>query len=123
MNGKTQVAIVGYGVIGKRVAEAITRQPDMVLAGVADVVVDWRVRVAGKPFVLHGGEKHAVTGHTLRRRSELRISCRAPGDARDVVQHDLDCACARRAQALRLVATRDRSVGKPPGRHHEHRAS
>lgn len=123
MNRKTQVAIVGYGVIGKRVAEAITRQPDMVLAGVADVVADWRVRVAGnlqiplyaadasasegmraagvhlsgalddllsicdividctpkrigaknaehyratgKPFVLHGGEKHEVTGHSF----------------------------------------------------------
>ncbi|MDO8777215.1 MAG: type II glyceraldehyde-3-phosphate dehydrogenase [Burkholderiaceae bacterium] len=123
MNSKTQVAIVGYGVIGKRVAEAVARQPDMALAGVADVVADWRVRVAGnlqiplyaadasasegmraaglhlsgsldnllsisdivvdctpkrvgtrnaeryraagKPFVLHGGEKHEVAGHSF----------------------------------------------------------
>ncbi len=123
MNNKTQVAIVGYGVIGKRVAEAVARQPDMVLAGVADVAADWRLlaavarqiplfaadpaagdgmragglplagsladlleccdivvdctpkrigaknaeryRAAGKPFLLHGGEKHEVTGHSF----------------------------------------------------------
>ena len=123
MSNKTQVGIVGYGVIGKRVAEAIKSQPDMTLVGVADVAADWRVlaavtrqiplyaadasasqgmreaglhlsgllddllqisdivvdctpkrvgarnaeryRAAGKPFILHGGEKHEVTGHSF----------------------------------------------------------
>jgi glyceraldehyde-3-phosphate dehydrogenase (NAD(P)) len=40
-----RVAVNGYGVIGKRVADAIAAQPDMELAGIADVVSDWRVRV------------------------------------------------------------------------------
>jgi glyceraldehyde-3-phosphate dehydrogenase (NAD(P)) len=35
---KTRVAVNGYGVIGKRVAAAVARQPDMLLAGVSDVV-------------------------------------------------------------------------------------
>jgi glyceraldehyde-3-phosphate dehydrogenase (NAD(P)) len=41
-----RVAVNGYGVIGKRVAEAVAAQDDMVLAGVSDVVMDWRPRVA-----------------------------------------------------------------------------
>ncbi|MCW3837305.1 type II glyceraldehyde-3-phosphate dehydrogenase [Sphingomonas canadensis] len=42
-----KVAIVGYGVIGRRVTEAVRLQPDMRLAGIADVAADWRIaRVA-----------------------------------------------------------------------------
>ena len=37
------VAINGYGVIGKRIAEAVSRQDDMLLVGVADLTTDWRV--------------------------------------------------------------------------------
>ena len=43
---KVRVAVNGYGVIGKRVAHAITLQDDMTLTGVVDVVNDWRARVA-----------------------------------------------------------------------------
>jgi glyceraldehyde-3-phosphate dehydrogenase (NAD(P)) len=43
---KIRVAINGYGVIGKRVADAVTLQEDMVLAGVCDIVSDWRIRIA-----------------------------------------------------------------------------
>ena len=39
-----RVAVNGYGVIGKRVADAVTKQKDMQLAGVVDVVADWRPR-------------------------------------------------------------------------------
>lgn len=118
-----RVAVNGYGVIGKRVADAVAKQDDMQLAGVADVVSDWRARVAsgrGMPlfgataehadamrdaglqvegtlenlldqtdividctpkkvaagnvanyrkrnlkFIVEGGEKHAVTGHSF----------------------------------------------------------
>lgn len=118
-----RVAVNGYGVIGKRVADAVAKQEDMRLAGVVDVATDWRPRVAvsrgmalfgaapehadamrkaglqvagtleellgqvdvivdctpkrvaaknvetyrrrGLKFILEGGEKHAVTGHSF----------------------------------------------------------
>ncbi|MHB0935672.1 MAG: type II glyceraldehyde-3-phosphate dehydrogenase [Armatimonadota bacterium] len=40
------VAVNGYGVIGKRVADAVAVQDDMTLVGVADVTFDYRIRVA-----------------------------------------------------------------------------
>lgn len=43
---KVPVAINGYGVIGKRVADAVAAQPDMELVGVADIAADWRPAVA-----------------------------------------------------------------------------
>lgn len=52
---KIRVAVNGYGVIGKRVADAVALQPDMVLAGVCDVVTDWRARMAlAKGYPLFG---------------------------------------------------------------------
>lgn len=44
--GRIRVGINGYGVIGKRVADAVTRQPDMSVTGVCDVATDWRVHAA-----------------------------------------------------------------------------
>jgi glyceraldehyde-3-phosphate dehydrogenase (NAD(P)+) (phosphorylating) len=41
-----RVAVNGYGVIGKRMADAVSLQDDMALAGVADVVTDYRIRTA-----------------------------------------------------------------------------
>ncbi len=43
---KIKVAVNGYGVIGKRVAEAVMLQPDMELMGVSDVASDWRIKIA-----------------------------------------------------------------------------
>lgn len=43
---KTKVAVNGNGVIGKRVADAVALQDDMLLSGVCDVSADWRIRVA-----------------------------------------------------------------------------
>lgn len=43
---KIKVAVNGYGVIGKRVADAVTLQDDMELTGVCDVVTDWRIKMA-----------------------------------------------------------------------------
>ncbi len=40
------VAVNGYGVIGKRVADAVRRQDDMTLVGIADVVTDYRIKTA-----------------------------------------------------------------------------
>ncbi len=48
-----RVAVVGYGVIGKRVADAVAAQPDMELTGICDVSTDHRIRVAvGRGFSL-----------------------------------------------------------------------
>lgn len=41
-----RVAINGYGVIGKRVADAVALMDDMTVAGVSDVAADYRVRAA-----------------------------------------------------------------------------
>ena len=50
-----RVAVNGYGVIGKRVADAVVLQPDMVLVGVADVAADYRLRLAsGRGYRLFG---------------------------------------------------------------------
>ena len=54
---RVKVAVNGYGVIGKRVADAVAVQPDMDLAGVADVVTDWRARMpAVKGFSLYAAD-------------------------------------------------------------------
>lgn len=60
-SSKIRVAVNGYGVIGKRVAEAVARQDDMELVGVSDIGTDWRPRMAThKGFRLYGaGAEHA----------------------------------------------------------------
>ena len=56
-----RVAVNGYGVIGKRVADAVRLQSDMALAGVADVVTDYRVQTAIELNVpLFGATEEAV---------------------------------------------------------------
>ncbi len=40
------VIVNGYGVIGKRVADAVAKQPDMRLIGISDIVGDYRVKMA-----------------------------------------------------------------------------
>ena len=46
MAQKVRVAVNGYGVIGKRVADAVRLQSDMELVGVSDVLGDYRIQVA-----------------------------------------------------------------------------
>jgi glyceraldehyde-3-phosphate dehydrogenase (NAD(P)) len=56
-----RVAVNGYGVIGKRVVDAVQCQPDMRVAGVADVTADWRCRlITRKGFRLFSGAKEPV---------------------------------------------------------------
>jgi len=45
---KVRVGINGYGVIGKRVADAVALQDDMDLVGVCDIGHDYRIRVAAE---------------------------------------------------------------------------
>ena len=46
--GKIRVALNGYGVIGKRVADAVASQDDMEVIGIADIETDWRIKAAVK---------------------------------------------------------------------------
>lgn len=46
MSKKARVAVNGYGVIGKRVADAVMLQDDMELVGIADIVSDYKIRIA-----------------------------------------------------------------------------
>lgn len=58
---KVRVAVNGYGVIGKRIADAVVAQPDMELVGVADVVTDWRIKVAReKGYPLYAATAQAL---------------------------------------------------------------
>jgi glyceraldehyde-3-phosphate dehydrogenase (NAD(P)) len=58
-----RVAVNGYGVIGKRVAAAVAQQEDMSLAGVADVVTDWRARTVTRHGLrLFGATSEHVNG-------------------------------------------------------------
>ena len=62
MGRRIRVAVNGYGVIGKRVAEAVRAQDDMSLTGVGDVVTDWRARtVLRHGFRLFGATPDAVS--------------------------------------------------------------
>lgn len=57
---KALVAVNGYGVIGKRVADAVRLQPDMELVGISDVVSDYRIKTAvvlGLPIYTSLSEK------------------------------------------------------------------
>ncbi|MGE3449342.1 MAG: type II glyceraldehyde-3-phosphate dehydrogenase, partial [Microbacteriaceae bacterium] len=56
-----RVAVNGYGVIGKRVADAVVLQDDMELVGVADVTADYRVALAtSRNLPLFGATADAV---------------------------------------------------------------
>jgi len=52
MKAKVKVLINGYGVIGKRVADAVALQDDMELIGVSDIAVDYRIKM-----ITHKGYK------------------------------------------------------------------
>ncbi len=56
-----KVAVNGYGVIGRRVADAVALQDDMRLVGVADVAGDWRIRIASR----RGYPLYAATGEAF----------------------------------------------------------
>ena len=48
MADKIKVALNGYGTIGKRVADAVMRQDDMTLVGIAKTKPDYEAYVANK---------------------------------------------------------------------------
>lgn len=97
---KARVAVNGYGVIGKRVADAVKLQDDMELAGVADVVYDYRIKVAverGYPVYASVPEKRAEmeaagipvqgTLHDLVGQVDVVVDCTPKGIAAKNLEH------------------------------------
>jgi glyceraldehyde-3-phosphate dehydrogenase (NAD(P)) len=95
---RVRVAVNGYGVIGKRVADAVALQDDMELVGVAEVAADYRVRVA----VARGYPVHAAT---LEARPVLEAAgIRVAGDLDELIARAdvvVDCAPKKVAAANR----------------------
>jgi glyceraldehyde-3-phosphate dehydrogenase (NAD(P)) len=95
---KTRVAVNGYGVIGKRVAAAVVRQADMQLAGVSDVVTDWRARVVTRNgFSLFG----ATTAHAdAMRAAGLDVT----GTLDELLGQPMSSSTARRSASPRRTS-------------------
>ena len=86
---KIKVAINGYGVIGKRVVEAVVLQDDMEMIGVGDVAADWRIKVAAAK----GYPLFANTEEGRKAMNEQNIS--VVGDLDDMLSKaDLVVDCA-----------------------------
>src|SRR5215467_14660837 len=87
-----RVGVNGFGVIGKRVAEAVAKQNDMKLIGVSDVVGDYRVKLGqNKGFAIYAsmpeklpdmkknGVEVAGTLDELLRKVDVMIDCTPAG--------------------------------------------
>ncbi|MEX1258531.1 MAG: type II glyceraldehyde-3-phosphate dehydrogenase [Gemmatimonadota bacterium] len=95
-----RVAVNGYGVIGRRVADAVTVQDDMTLAGVADVATDWRARIAAR----RGIPLYGATDDALR---EMKVAGLEPkGELRSLLaEADVVVDCTPKG-----VDARNRSI-------------
>ncbi|MEX0600045.1 MAG: type II glyceraldehyde-3-phosphate dehydrogenase [Rhodothermales bacterium] len=103
---KIRVAVNGYGVIGKRVADAVAVQEDMTLAGVADVVTDWRARVVRS-------KNYRLFGATVERTDAMEVSGLDPAgtlddllDGADIV---VDCT-PKKVAAGNVARYRERGI-------------
>jgi glyceraldehyde-3-phosphate dehydrogenase (NAD(P)) len=96
------VAVIGYGVIGRRVASGLRAQPDMEPAGVV-------VRGAGPPAIAVALRGHSLFGSDGRACDELaRAGLECAGDTDDLLARSgavVDCGPSRTAEA-RLDAYR-----------------
>ncbi len=92
MNRKVRVGVNGYGVLGKRVADAVTLQDDMKLVGVTYNHFDYRIRVAvekGYPVYAYSSERLPSDGDCkvkvvgtlddLINRVDIIVDCTAKG--------------------------------------------
>ena len=92
------VALVGYGVIGKRVADAINAQDDMKLVGVCDVISDWRIQNA----VRKGYAIYAATSEAEKTMTTAGISVK--GDMAELLAKvDLVVDCTPKNIAAKNV--------------------
>ncbi|MBI2126982.1 MAG: type II glyceraldehyde-3-phosphate dehydrogenase [Thaumarchaeota archaeon] len=58
-----RVGVNGFGVIGRRVADAVAKQPDMKLVGIAKTRPDYKAQIAAqKGYTIFGSDDEAVKG-------------------------------------------------------------
>ena len=104
---RISVGVVGYGVIGRRVADAVRLQPDMQLTGVADVAADWRVAQA----VSHGMRLFAATDEARAGMTQAGLTVVGNlGELIDSCDVIVDCTPKRRGAANTEIY---RAHGKP----------
>jgi glyceraldehyde-3-phosphate dehydrogenase (NAD(P)) len=97
---KVKVALMGYGVIGKRVADAVALQDDMELVGVADVISDWRIQAA----VAKGYAVYAATADARQKMEQAGIT--VAGNMADLLKNaDIVVDCTPKKIAARNVET------------------
>ncbi|HQS06300.1 MAG: type II glyceraldehyde-3-phosphate dehydrogenase [Sphingobacteriales bacterium 17-39-43] len=103
---KKKIALIGYGVIGKRVADAIALQDDMELSGVCDVISDWRIHTA----VNKGYSIYAATADARLQMEDANILVK--GNMDDLLESaDLVVDCTPKKIAAQNVAIyKDRNL-------------
>jgi len=87
-----RVAVNGFGVIGKRVSDAVSKQKDMKLVGVSDVTGDYRVKLGQKkgfqiycsipdkiPDMKKAGVEVAGTLEDLLKKVDVIVDCTPAG--------------------------------------------
>jgi glyceraldehyde-3-phosphate dehydrogenase (NAD(P)) len=105
---KIRVAVNGYGVIGRRVADAVVLQEDMELVGVADVVTDWRMQIAvqrGFPiFAATSDARAAMAAAGLEPRGDLDSVLRDADITVDCTPKGIDVSNRARYEQARIRA-------------------
>ncbi|WP_310991225.1 type II glyceraldehyde-3-phosphate dehydrogenase [Aequorivita marina] len=93
------IAVIGYGVIGKRVADAINLQNDMNLSGVCDIISDWRIQNAVR-------KKYDIYAATQEAEYEMKSeNISVKGDMQELLnKSDLVVDCTPKKIASKNVA-------------------
>ncbi len=103
---RVRVGVNGYGVIGKRVADAVVAQDDMELIGVADVAADWRSKVAVS-------RRYALYASTAQAMADMRAAGLPVAGSLDDLLRQIDVvvdATPKKVAASNLGTYRDAGV-------------
>ena len=110
MDQTIRVGVNGYGVIGKRVADAVTAQQDMELVGVSDVISDYRITAAVSRVRARGLVYSAARPSRCSRRPRRDACCRpaSPSETPGILPHNTrpSNSCSAWRTRKIVVATR-----------------